>query len=159
MENVLDKSLIPLELLVPWELPLDQYLSSTEGAEINQALQQILQALAESSPQQASFMINRALTELNEIETQLVNIKSTKTALKTWEVEDYDHYFQIRHVHAQKSALCLVKGLLITCQRFMEICIETPWLDTQQVQQQKQGFVSYVHLLMRVFDLDKPDLP
>ncbi|MEO1296211.1 MAG: hypothetical protein AAFW75_10470 [Cyanobacteria bacterium J06636_16] len=157
MENIPDKSLIPLELLVPWELPLDQNLSPTDRVHVSQALRQLLQALAESSSQRALLTINQALKELSKIETQIANIESTKTALKAWEVQDYDRYFQIRHVHTQQSGICLIKGLLITCQRFVGICLQSPWLDDQQVELQKQGFVSYIQLLIRTFDLDKPE--
>lgn len=159
MENIPDKSLIPLELLVPWELPLDQHLSPTDGAQVSLALRQLLKALTQSSPQQALLIIKQTLKELHEIETQVADIKGTKTTLKAWEVKDYDRYFQIRHVHTQESGICLVKGLLVTCQRFMEICLQAPRLDDQQVELQKQGFVSYIQLLIRTFDLDKPESP
>ncbi|MEB3357171.1 MAG: hypothetical protein VKK04_10620 [Synechococcales bacterium] len=157
MEKSPNEPLISLELLIPWELPLDQHLSSNEGKRIEQALRQLLQALAHPSPQEALMDINQALAELGKVETQVASVGSTKTALKAWEVEDYDRYFQIRHVHTEQSATCLVRGLLITCQRFMMIHIQTPWLDATQIQQQKQGFVSYTQLLMRVFDLDNLD--
>ncbi|MEM9007594.1 MAG: hypothetical protein AAGE59_29235 [Cyanobacteria bacterium P01_F01_bin.86] len=157
MENVPDQPLNMLELLVPWELPLDQHLSDNDKTKVDQALRLLLDALAESSPQQSLLTTSQALAVLGDIETQKVDIESTKTALKSWEVEDYDLYFQIRHVHTQQSAICLVRGLLLACQRFMEICSQTPWLDIQQVQLQKRGFISYIHLLIRTFDLDKPE--
>ncbi|MEM0982178.1 MAG: hypothetical protein AAGH78_18155 [Cyanobacteria bacterium P01_H01_bin.58] len=157
MANVPNQLLNMLELLVPWELPLDQHLAKNERSRVDQALQQLLKALAESSPRQSLRMINDALTDLGDIETQVADIESTKTSLKTWEVEDYDRYFQVNHVHTPQTAICLVKGLLITCQQFMEICLQIPELDAQQVQLQKQGFVSYIHLLLRTFDLDKPE--
>ena len=158
MENVPEKVLVPLELLIPWELPLDQHLPASERKPISRALRQLLQALETPSPQQSLPTINQALADLGEIETQIADVNNTKTALKTWEVKDYDLYFHIRHVHTEQSALCLVKGLLITCLQFMEICTQTPWLDAKQIQQQKQGFISYSHLLMRVFDVSQTEL-
>lgn len=158
MENVPNEPQVFLELLIPWELPLDQHLSPVDKVRISRALRQLLQALAHPSPQQALLTIDQALTELGAVETQTVTIGSTKTALKAWEVEDYDRYFQTRHVYTQQSATCLVKGLLVTCQRFLEICSQTPWLEPQHVQQQKQGFMSHVHLLRRTFDLNEERL-
>ncbi len=160
METSLDESLAVLELLMPWDLPLDQYLSPTDRRRIDRALRQLLQALAQPSPPAALMRIRQALTTLGEVDTQTASIPNTQTALKPWEVEDYDRYFQIRHVHSEQSALCLVTGLLLTCQKFFEIYIQTPWLDTHQVKQQQQGFISYAQLLQRMFELgpDRSDL-
>lgn len=142
-----------LELLIPWELPLDQHLSAADSTRIDRALRQLLEALENLSLPEALSRINQALEELGEIDTQTASLHNTKTSLKAWEVEDYDRYFQIRHVHTEQSALCLVKGLLLTCQRLVKICLHTPWLNTQQIEQQKRGFITYIHLLRRVFDL------
>jgi len=158
METSSNESPTSLELLIPWELPLDQHLSPDDRVRIDRALRQLLQALENSSLQEALSRINQALEELGEIDTQPASIRNTKTSLKAWEVEDYDRYFQICHVHIEQSAICLVQGLLVTCQRFLEICLQTPWLDAQHIQQQKQGFISYIHLLRRVFDLNEFDM-
>jgi hypothetical protein len=147
-----------LELLIPWELPLDQHLSPADRTRIDRALSQLLQALENLSLQEALSHINHALAELGEIDTQTASICNTKTSLKAWEVEDYDRYFQIRHVCTEQSALCLVQGLLVTCHQFVEIYLQTPWLDVQHIQQQKQGFISYIHLLRRIFDLNETDI-
>lgn len=157
METSLNESPTSLELLTPWELPLDQHLSAADRTCIDHALRQLLQALENPSLQEALSSVNQALKELGEIDTQAASITSTKTALKAWEVEDYDRYFQTRHVQTEQSAMCLVKGLLLTCQRFVEICIQIPLLDTQHIEQQKQGFISYIHLLRRVFNLNEFD--
>ncbi|MDB9524562.1 hypothetical protein PN498_01060 [Oscillatoria sp. CS-180] len=157
METSENEFLNSLELLIPWELPLDQHLSPADRLRIGRALEQLSEALVESSPQRSLDTINQALTNLGEIKTQKTGIRSTKTALKAWEVEDYDRYFQICHVQTDQSAVCLVRGLLVACQRFFEICLQTPWLETQFIQQQRKGFLSYVHLLKRIFDLDELD--
>lgn len=158
METTPSESSTFLELLVPWDLPVDQRLSPGDSTRIDRALQQLLQALENSSSQEALNYIDQALTDLGHLDTQTANVAQTKTSLKPWEVEDYDRYFQTRHVHTEDSAICLVKGLLLTCQRFVEICIQTPQLDTQQIEQQTQGFISYIRLLRRVFDIDTPNL-
>jgi len=158
METSQNEFPTPLELLIPWELPLDQHLLPADKIRIEHALRQLLQSLENSSLQETLTSINQALSELGEIDTQTASIQSTKTALKAWEVEDYDRYFQIHHVHTEQPAICLVKGLLVTCQRFVEICLQTPWLDAQHIEQQKQGFISYVHLLKRIFNLNEFDI-
>jgi len=158
METSPNESPTSLELLIPWELPLDQHLSPADRTRIDRALRQLLQALENPASQAALSCVNQVLEELGEIDTQPASIRSTKTSLKAWEVEDYDRYFQIRHVRTEQSAICLVQGLLVTCQRFVEICLQTPWLDAQHIQQQKQGFISYIHLLRRVFDLNEFDI-
>jgi len=158
METTPNQSLTSLELLIPWELPLNQYLSPADRSRICQVLRQLLQALENCPLQEALSRINQTLEALGEIETQPASIHSTKTSLKPWEVEDYDRYFQTCHVRTQQSALCLVKGLLVTCQKFMEICIQTPWLNAKYIQQQKRGFISYTYLLMRIFDISDTEL-
>jgi len=115
METSPNESPTSLELLIPWELPLDQHLSPDDRVHIDRALRQLLQALENSSLQETLSRINQALEELGEIDTQPASIRSTKTSLKAWEVEDYDRYFQIRHVRTEQSAICLVQGLLVTC--------------------------------------------
>ena len=155
METFSDQHQQPLELLIPWELPLDQTPSPADRTRINRALSQLLQALVNPSFQKVLADINQALAELGNIDTQIATIQSTKTNLKVWEVEDYDRYFQIRHVCTEHSAICLVRGLLVTCQNFSEICLQIPWLEAHYIQQQRQGFISYALMLKRMFDLDE----
>ncbi|MEM6836045.1 MAG: hypothetical protein AAF609_04240 [Cyanobacteria bacterium P01_C01_bin.120] len=158
METVPSESSTFLELLVPWDLPIDQHLSVDESDRIDQALQQLLQALESNSPQSALNRIDQAIANLGHLDTQTADVTQTKTSLKPWEVEDYDLYFQTRHVRTKNPAICLVKGLLLTCRCFVEICLQTPHLDAQQIKQQTQGFISYIYLLRRVFDIQTPDL-
>lgn len=157
METSSTESSTFLELLIPWELPLEQTLPPADRAQIDRALKKLLQALEHLPSQQALNGINQALSALGEIDTQTAHIDSTQTSLKAWEIEDYDRYFQICHVQTEQSAICLVKGLLMTCQRFSEICTQTPCLNPQQVEQQKQGFISYIYLLRRMFELEQYD--
>ncbi|NJN30675.1 MAG: hypothetical protein HC824_09810 [Synechococcales cyanobacterium RM1_1_8] len=152
MEISQNESSISLELVNPWELPLSQSLPSAERLCLDQALQQLLQALENPSLQEALCCIEQALKELGTLDSRPASIDSTKTALQAWEVEDYDHYFQICHVDTEQPLFCVVRGLLVTCQRFVEICLKIPCLDVQQVEQQKQGFISYSQLLRRIVD-------
>ncbi|MEO0405794.1 MAG: hypothetical protein AAF289_00435 [Cyanobacteria bacterium P01_A01_bin.135] len=142
-----------LRLLTPWKLPLSQQLDPAEKRRVELALRQLLQAL-ELSPEAALMRIDEAIAQLGEVKTQPADISRTKTALRDWEVEDYDRYFQLHHVQTQQSAACLVQGLLVTCRRFVDICCQAPHLAPQDVQRQQQGFASYARLLMRTFSIN-----
>lgn len=148
-----------LDLLLPWDLPTEYSLNETERVKITQALNYFLDALKQTSPKTALTLIHQALQTLDPVNTSPAKISTTKASLKTWEVEDYDRYFQVNHVQSQQPALCLVKSLMIAGQQFLTLCSyhqenpHFPHLDSTQIEQQKQGFISYIHLLARVFDI------
>ena len=143
-----------LDLLVPWDIPLECSLGDAEKQQIQATLEQLLEALQVSDYNQALIQIKQLLANLKIPSTQIAQVKSTKTSLSTEDVDDYDQYFGVSHVQTRESALCLVRGLLTNCYRFMALCAQNPQLSFQQIAQQKQGFVSYIHLLARVFYLE-----
>ncbi|NEP19793.1 MAG: hypothetical protein F6J97_23390 [Leptolyngbya sp. SIO4C1] len=143
-----------LDLLVPWEIPLAHYLRDPERQQIRASLQQLLQALQTPDFDQARLQIEQILASLAVPETQSAQVKSTKTGLTSDDINDYDQYFGVNHVQTEAIALCLVRGLLTNCHRFMTLCAQQPQLDPQQIALQKQGFISYVHLLARAFYLE-----
>lgn len=142
-----------LELLVPWELPTEQLLNQTDQLRIKQALRQFLLALQHSSDQTAIQLVDQALAELGSIATRPAEAISTKTPLKALEVEDFDGYFEAMHVQSSDPAGCLVQSLLVTYRRLLGLWLQEERFDPVQITQQKQGFVSYVYLLERVFHL------
>ncbi len=146
-----------LNLLVPWDIPLTCQLSESVKRQIEESLRSLLKILNNPNLTQAHQQLNEILTILPTPNTQLAQIKSTKTALSTAAVEDYDIYFGINHVQTNtddSTALCLTQALLINCYKFLLLCNNTPNLSPQQIIQQKQGFISYIHLLTRVFNID-----
>ena len=143
-----------LDLLVPWDIPLDFQLEPIQQKKITKALTILLRSLKETSIEIALQEINLALDCLGEVDISPVEINQTKTSLKTWEVTDYDDYFQINRVEAKEPALCLVKSLLVNCRAFFLLCQSDDNLDPIQLDIQKQGFVSYVYLLARNFKLE-----
>ncbi|WP_299485550.1 hypothetical protein [Acaryochloris sp. IP29b_bin.137] len=149
-----DNSFDTLDLLVPWDIPLECQLSEPEKQRIQQCLDQLVNAINAPTFIQALSQIETILSHLETPKTQLAKPSSTKTALSTEEVDDYDQYFRVNHVESHETALCLVRGLLTNCHRFMALCYQSPQLDPQQIDQQKQGFLCYVHLLTRVFNLE-----
>ncbi|PSF35018.1 hypothetical protein C7H19_17910 [Aphanothece hegewaldii CCALA 016] len=142
-----------LELLVPWDLPIEQKLSETDQIIISQSLNQLLAALKQSSPATALKIIEETLDRLGRIEGYPVEPTSTKTALETWEVKDFDQYFEISHIQTENTAICLVRSILVAYQTLLILNAQYHGLDPTQIELQKQGFVSYVHLLVRVFEL------
>lgn len=56
-----------LDLLVPWELPLDQPLTGRDRECVSQALQQLVQALRGPVVEQTLQQLEQALADLGEI--------------------------------------------------------------------------------------------
>ena len=142
-----------LDLLVPWDLPIEQKLDAAEQLKVTGALKQLLSALQQASNPQAIVILEQALLELGEAAESPAQLATTKTALQAWQVEDYDRYFGIGHVRSAEVAVCLVRGLLITYHRFLDMIDQDARFDPAYVAQQKQGFEQYVHLLCRVFQI------
>lgn len=147
-----------LYLLPPWELPIQQQLSEADEVKLRQALKQLLQALEQTSCQEALAMINQELANLDMGNVSPLSLSSTKTPLKPWEVEDFDNYFGVTHVHSQEPAICIVWSLLMTYQAFLILNLYSDKLDPAQVVLQKRGFKGYVYLLARIFSLSLEEI-
>jgi hypothetical protein len=143
-----------LELLVPWELPTEHPLDSADRIRVGRALQRLLLALQEGSPPIALQQIAQALTDLGTVPTTIAQPANTKTSLKQPQIEEFDQYFETSHVHSVDPAGCIVQSLLVTYWRSLHLWQQQPDLDPQPMQLQKQGLISYIHLLARVFHLD-----
>jgi len=146
-----------LDLLVPWDIPLECNLSEPVKQQIEDSLRSLLQALTNPDLSKAHTQITHLLTTFPTSNTHPAKIKTTKTALSPAAVEDYDTYFGITHIQTtteEDTALTLTRGLLTNCHKFITLCRTTPTLDPQHITQQKQGFISYIHLLTRVFNIE-----
>lgn len=148
----------PLELLVPWDLPTEQRLPTGDRIRVEQALQFFLRALHEPSPTTALDQVEQAIAVLGQITTEVTQIQSTKTALKQPQIEDYDQYFEVTHVQSPDPIGCIIRSLLVTYQRLLQIWqTDRVQFEPHQIELQKQGFISYVHLLARILDLNLLD--
>jgi len=114
------------------------------------------QALAESSQQRAITTINLALDMLGPVEIiETGETLPTNTSLKTWQIEDFDQFFRLKHVQARDPAECLVASILTAYRAWLELnCCTSHESAKLEVESQKNGFKSCVSLLARVFNLD-----
>ena len=144
-----------LDLLVPWDLPIDEQLSEADTVKLSQALRQILKALEQVETSAALVIIQDGLSKLAFVDIFPAKISSTKTPLKKWEVEDFDRHFGIDHVKTQKPAFCIVKSLMLAIHRMFILLDKqnNPKFDSIQIERQKQGYISYIQLLSRVYHL------
>lgn len=142
-----------LYLLVPWKLPTEQQLSEAEKAKVCKALNQLLQALKQTSHQKSLATVNQGLANLDLDNVSAAQASSTKTPLKFWEVEDFDKYFGVIHVQTSEPAVCLVASVLVAYQTFLALNNYSNRFNPNQVELQKRGFESYARLLARVFNL------
>lgn len=142
-----------LYLIVPWELPIEQQLCEADKAKICKALNQLLQALKQTSHQKALATVNQGLANLNLVDVSPAQASSTKTPLKLWEIEDFDKYFGVIHVQTPEPAVCLVTSVLVAYQTFLALNDYSSRFNPDQVELQKRGFESYARLLARVFNL------
>jgi hypothetical protein len=114
------------------------------------------QALAESSQQRALTTINLALDMLGPVEIiETGETLPTNTSLKTWQIDDFDQFFGLKHVQARDPAECLVASILTAYRALLELnSCTSPESANLVVESQKNGFKSCVSLLARVFNLD-----
>jgi hypothetical protein len=144
-----------LILLRPDYLPSSHKVNESKD-KLYTVINLLCQALAETSQQSALTTINLALDILGPVEViETGETLPTKTSLKTWEIEDFDQFFSLKHVQAREPAECLVASILTAYRAWLELnrctSIESAKFD---IESQKTGFKSCVSLLARVFNLD-----
>ena len=143
-----------LDLLVPWDLPVDERLNEADTVKLSQALSQIVKALKQVEASSALVIIKDELYKLGSPDILPAKISSTKTAIKGWEIEDFDSHFDVNHVESQQPALSIIKSLMLAIYRmFILLNEQNNNFDSLAVEQQKQGYISYIHLLSRVYHL------
>ncbi|MEL6495702.1 MAG: hypothetical protein AAFQ41_11355 [Cyanobacteria bacterium J06623_7] len=147
-----------LDLLMPGEIPLECSLDPETADKLSQVITIFLQALETTSTHNALAEITRALDCLGTIETSPADVTNTDTCLKSQDVEDYDRYFKINRIQTSESEVALIGGLIVNTQTFLSLCQRCgDRLDSQQIELQKQGFITYARLLARNFKLNIPD--
>jgi len=145
-----------LILLRPDYLPSSHKVNESKD-KLYTVINLLCQALAETSQQSALTTINLALDILGPVEViETGETLPTNTALKTWEIEDFDQFFGLKHVRAREPAECLVASLLTAYGAWLELnrCTSHDESAKLDVESQKNGFKSCVSLLARVFNLD-----
>ncbi len=136
-----------LELLIPWELPTQ----TLEGDRLTQtALQQFLQVLSIDDIDQALHQVSQAIADLSSISTTPAQVSETKLPLKYWEIEDFDAYFNVCHIQTDRPDIALVKGLLLSYYRFLQTIRPPNSFDSTQITLQRSGFIVYAQLLLRM---------
>ncbi|MEM7727246.1 MAG: hypothetical protein AAF208_12895 [Cyanobacteria bacterium P01_A01_bin.45] len=142
-----------LDLLVPWDLPTNEQVNETDKVKLSQALSQILKALEMVDTNAGLLIIQNVLDELEPPDVLPVKASSTKTALKIWEIKDFDNHFDVNHVESAKPALCIVRSLMLGVYRmFILLDKQNHDFNSVELQQQKQGYISYIRLLSRVYN-------
>ncbi|WP_414526552.1 hypothetical protein [Nodularia chucula] len=143
-----------LELLTPSELPIKSNLTQNNKTQIEKVLKELLTALTKPNIQQNISMIENMIMELEIYDVFTPEITSTNTTLKYWEIEDFDTYFQVSHIQTSEPEICLVKSLLSTIKTFFCLNQNNLNLDMTQIDLQREGFLTYIYLLGRVFQLE-----
>ncbi|MDB9372681.1 hypothetical protein [Nodularia sphaerocarpa] len=143
-----------LELLTPWELPIKSNLTQNNQIQIQKVLKELLTALTQPNIQQNITIIENLIMELEIYDVFTPEITSTNTVLKYWEIEEFDTYFQVNHIQTTEPEICLVKSLLATIKTFLCLNQSNVNLDVTQINLQREGFLTYIYLLGRVFQLE-----
>ena len=144
-----------LILLQPDYLPSSHKVNKSKD-KLCTVINLLRQALAETSQQDALTTINQALDILGPVEViETGETLPTNTSLKTWQIEDFDQFFDLKHVQAREPAECLVASILTAYRAWLELNCCTSLDSTKlEVDSQKNGFKSCVSLLVRVFNLN-----
>jgi hypothetical protein len=144
-----------LILLRPDYLPSSHKVNESQD-KLCTVINLLRQALAETSEQRALTTINLALDILGPVEViETGETLPTNTSLKTWQIEDFDQFFGLKHVQAKEPAECLVASVLTAYRALLELnCYTSLESAKLEIENQKNGFKSCVSLLVRVFNLD-----
>jgi hypothetical protein len=144
-----------LILLRPDYLPSSHKVNESQD-KLCTAINLLRQALAETSQQRAFTTINLALDILGPVEViETGETLPTNTSLKTWQIDDFDQFFGLKHVQARDPAECLVASVLTAYRAWLELNSCTSLESANlEVESQKNGFQSCVSLLARVFNVD-----
>ena len=144
-----------LDLVVAWELPITLVLEDHQRDVIDAALTELDNELAANEPRAAALaQILEHLPEPDVLEHQ---ITETRSSLNSDEVEQYDHYFDVRHVDTASPALSLVRSLLITCHAFLVLRETGRKFDPLQIESQTAGFREHANLIRRICRLERAD--
>jgi hypothetical protein len=89
---------------------------------LHQALSLLQQALGQTFHQQTTATLARAL-EILEAEEDLHSPKTSPVGipLAQWEIEDYDNYFQVKHIQTSRPVECLLQSLIVAYQTFLAV--------------------------------------
>jgi hypothetical protein len=144
-----------LILLRPDYLPSSHKVNESKD-KLCTVINLLRQALAETSQQRAFTTINLALDILGPVEViETGETLPTNTSLKTWQIDDFDQFFGLKHVQARDPAECLVASILTAYRAWLELNSCTSFESANlEVESQKNGFQSCVSLLARVFNVD-----
>jgi hypothetical protein len=144
-----------LILLRPDYLPSSHKVNESKD-KLCTVINLLRQALAETSQQRAFTTINLALDILGPVEViETGETLPTNTSLKTWQIDDFDQFFGLKHVQARDPAECLVASILTAYRAWLELNSCTSFESANlEVESQKNGFQSCVNLLARVFNVD-----
>ena len=144
-----------LDLLIPSDIPLDSQLDTKTEEKLQEVLNFLLQSLEATDVEISLSKVDFALKLIGKLEVSDVEITSTATSLKDWEVEDYDRYFKINRIQTPDPEIALVRGVLMVTKNFFLLYQEYgDRIDTAQVQIQIQGLIQYTYLLARIFKLE-----
>jgi hypothetical protein len=144
-----------LILLRPDYLPSSHKVNESKD-KLCTVIHLLRKAVGETSQQDALTTINLALDILGPVEViETGETPPSNTSLKTWQIEDFDQFFGLKHVQAKEPAECLVASVLAAYRAWLELnCSSSLESEKLQVESQKNGFTSCVSLLARVFNLD-----
>jgi hypothetical protein len=144
-----------LILLRPDYLPSSHKVNESKD-KLCTVIHLLRKAVGETSQQDALTTINLALDILGPVEViETGETPPSNTSLKTWQIEDFDQFFGLKHVQAKEPAECLVASVLAAYRAWLELnCGSSLESENLQVESQKNGFTSCVSLLARVFNLD-----
>ena len=114
----------------------------------------LLQQALDDSHQSALATVNQAIEILGPVDViETEENFPTNTSLKPWEIDDYDQFFGLKHVHAREPAKCLLASILITYQALLELSSYSIGSGNIEIEAQKVGFKSCVSLFSKTFDL------
>lgn len=139
-----------LNLPLPEDLPIQHQLDKDSQEKLSSSLNLMLRSQTADFTQ-AILQVERALEVIDTANTSPWD--ASKNTKKLREAQDYDNYFNISHIKSDQPEITLVRSILVAYRRFLLLTNQSSELDLKYIETQQQGFLAYVRLVSRVFNL------
>lgn len=143
-----------LDLMLPDDLPAEVSLDRAEAVRIRTLLCALLETLELDHGERVG-RIDALLARLEEEGRAAPRITADGLPLTPFQISDYDRYFRVTRVAADRPARALVRSLLQTTRAISDLFARGEQLSDKCVREQMDGIRVHADLLARTFNLER----
>ena len=142
-----------LDLLLPGEMLREVTLGTAERDKLGGLLERLLRAL-ELDTRAGLAKVEEMLGELPPPSAAPVKVSTQGLPLTPFQASDYDRYFRVNRVAADRPGEAMVRSLLQTVRVVTRLFGEHEHLSDTARREQIAGFATHARLLARTFGLE-----